>query len=68
MWKKVYYTVKRGDTLSAIALRYRTSVSKIKKWNGLRNDMIYPGKKIVILKWEYFLVSFKFNLYYYNVN
>ena len=46
--KKVYYTVKRGDTLSEIAVKYRTSVSKIKRWNGLRSNLIYPGKKLVI--------------------
>ena len=46
--KKIYYTVKRGDTLSEIAVKYRTSVSKIKRWNGLRNNLIYPGKKLVI--------------------
>ena len=46
--KKVYYTVKKGDTLSEIAVKYRTSVSKIKRWNGLRNNLIYPGKKLVI--------------------
>ena len=46
--KKVYYTVKKGDTLSEIAVKYRTSVSKIKRWNGLRSNLIYPGKKLVI--------------------
>ena len=46
--KKIYYTVKKGDTLSEIAVKYRTSVSKIKRWNGLRNNLIYPGKKLVI--------------------
>ena len=46
--KKVYYSVRNGDTLSEIALRYRTSVSKIKKLNGLRKDTIYKGQKIRI--------------------
>ena len=46
--KKIYYTVRTGDTLSEIALRYRTSVSKIKKLNGLRKDTIYKGQKIRI--------------------
>ena len=48
--EKIYYTVKKGDTLSEIAVKYKTSVSKIKKWNGLRNNTIYPGKKLVIHK------------------
>ena len=46
--KKIYYTVRKGDTLSEIAVKYRTSVSKIKRWNGLRSNLIYPGKKLVI--------------------
>ena len=45
---KVYYTVKRGDTLSGIALKYRTSVRKIKKWNGLRSNKIRIGQKLQI--------------------
>ena len=48
--KKIFYTVKKNDNLSLIASKYRTSVSKIKRWNGLRNNTIYPGQKIVIHK------------------
>ena len=29
---KIYHTVRRGDTLSEIAMKYRTSIRKIKKW------------------------------------
>ncbi|MDC0145682.1 LysM peptidoglycan-binding domain-containing protein, partial [bacterium] len=46
--KKIFYTVKSGDTLSEIAIRFRTSVKKIKTWNGIRNDVIYVGKKLTI--------------------
>ena len=46
--KQVYHTVRSGDTLSEIAMAYRTSVRKIKKWNGLRSDRIYPGQKLKI--------------------
>ena len=44
-----YHTVKRGDTLSAIASRYGTSVSAIQKLNGslIRNvNLIQVGWKI----------------------
>lgn len=35
----VYYTVKRGDTLSAIAKKYNTTVDQLMKWNsGLIKD------------------------------
>ena len=46
--KQIYHTVRFGDTLSEIAMSYRTSVRKIKKWNGLRSDRIYPGQKLKI--------------------
>ena len=46
--KQVYYTVRSGDTLSEIAIVYRTSVRKIKKWNGLRSDRIFTGQKLKI--------------------
>ena len=46
--KQIYHTVRGGDTLSEIAMAYRTSVGKIKKWNGLRSDRIYTGQKLKI--------------------
>ena len=42
------YKVKSGDTLSEIAQKYHTSVSKIKKANGLRSDMIRTGQVLKI--------------------
>ena len=47
---KIYHTVKSGDTLSEIASKYRTSIKKIKKWNGIRenDNVIYVGKKLII--------------------
>ena len=46
--KKVYHTVRGGETLSGIAVRFRTSVKKIKKLNGLRSDFIKKGQKLRI--------------------
>ncbi|MDF2857737.1 MAG: peptidoglycan endopeptidase [Neobacillus sp.] len=40
------YTVKKGDTLSKIALDHQTSVSKIKTLNNLKSDMIYVNQKL----------------------
>lgn len=42
------YKVKSGDTLSAIALRYRTSVTAIKRLNNLRSDRIDIGQILKI--------------------
>ena len=44
---KTYYTIKSGDTLSAISARYGTSVSQLCSWNGIANaNKIYVGQKI----------------------
>ena len=49
--KKIYYTIKRGDTLSGIAVKNKTSLSKIKKWNNIKDaNKIKPGQKLVIYK------------------
>ena len=47
---KIHHTVRAGDTLGEIASRYKTSIKKIKKWNGIRenDNLIYVGKKIII--------------------
>lgn len=42
------HTVQRGDTLSAIASRYRTSVAQLQKNNALRGSKIKPGDVIVV--------------------
>lgn len=45
-----HYTVKSGDTLSRIAVKYHTTVANLKKWNSLRSDMIRPGQKLKVKK------------------
>ncbi|RKO66866.1 LysM peptidoglycan-binding domain-containing protein [Desulfofundulus salinus] len=42
------YTVRPGDTLYLIGLRYGVSFQSIKAANGLRSDLIYPGQKLII--------------------
>ena len=43
------YVVKRGDTLSAIALRYHTTVSALQKLNRIGNpDLITEGATLLI--------------------
>ena len=44
------HTVKRGDTLSHIAKRYGSSVSAIRRANGISGSLIYPGQKLVVPK------------------
>ncbi|OYT16559.1 MAG: lytic transglycosylase [Bacteroidetes bacterium 4572_77] len=42
------HIVRSGENLGLIARKYRTSVSRIKSWNGLRNSRIYPGQKLIV--------------------
>jgi hypothetical protein len=44
----VSHTVKSGDTLYGLALRYKSSVAKIKAANGLKSDLIRPGQTLRI--------------------
>jgi LysM repeat protein len=42
------YTVRRGDTLSAIAARHGTTVAALMQANGLRSSLIYAGQRLII--------------------
>lgn len=45
--EKQYYTVKKGDNLTAIAKQYKTTVNQLVKLNNIKNpNLIYPGQKI----------------------
>lgn len=47
----INYKVKKGDTLSAIAKKYNTTVSKIAKDNGIKDiNKIYPNEILKIKK------------------
>lgn len=41
-------TVRKGDTLSSIARRNNTTIAKLKKLNGLKNDKIQIGQKLKV--------------------
>ncbi len=42
------YTIRKGDTLSAIAARNGTSVAALQRANGIKGSLIQPGKSLVI--------------------
>lgn len=42
------YTVRRGDTLSAIAKHHGVSVAQLRGANGMRGDMLQVGQKLQI--------------------
>ena len=42
------HSVKRGDTLYGLALKYKTSVGSIQRANRMRNTVIGIGQKLII--------------------
>ena len=44
----IVHVVKRGDTLSEIAARYRISQKQIQRWNKLRSNRIYAGQSLKV--------------------
>ena len=47
--KLKYHTIKKGDTLWDISIKYHSSVAEIKKWNNITNSYrLKPGKKLIV--------------------
>lgn len=47
--QKLHYPVRRGDSLSTIADRFRVAVKDIVKWNQLsKNKYLQPGQRLVL--------------------
>ena len=44
----IYYTVKKGDNLYRIGLKYNVTVDDLKTWNNLKSDLIRDGQKLII--------------------
>lgn len=43
-----YYQVRGGDTLWSIAKKYQLTPKKIKSWNNIEGDIIYPGRRLLL--------------------
>ena len=48
MNERTTHRVKSGETLGHIARKYGVRVSEIKRWNGLKSDVIRVGQRIVV--------------------
>lgn len=47
----LYYTVRKGDTLTALARRFKVSTTLLASWNNLKGKMVLaPGKKLIIAR------------------
>ncbi|HIJ95576.1 MAG TPA: transglycosylase SLT domain-containing protein [Desulfuromonadales bacterium] len=48
-----YYTVKKGDTLAAVAKRFNVSTQLLSAWNNLKTKVaLKPGRRIIIAKFS----------------
>lgn len=45
---RVVHVVRRGESLSTISRKYKTSTSALMRLNGLRKAVIYPGQSIIV--------------------
>ncbi|MCU7919806.1 MAG: LysM peptidoglycan-binding domain-containing protein [Candidatus Thiodiazotropha sp. (ex Epidulcina cf. delphinae)] len=43
---KLHYKVRRGDSLSRIAQRFKVSISDLKRWNTLNSKYLQPGQRL----------------------
>ncbi|MGW8286920.1 MAG: LysM peptidoglycan-binding domain-containing protein [Desulfobulbales bacterium] len=45
---ETFYQVRSGDSLWTIARRHNISPEKIKRWNNLQDNTIYPGNRLLL--------------------
>ncbi len=43
-----YHKIRSGETLSTIARKYGISVKTLKQWNGLKNNNIRAGRRLIV--------------------
>lgn len=46
----IRHTVKRGESIGAIANKYNVTSSQIRKWNGMKSNTVHSGQKLIIKK------------------
>ncbi len=44
--QQIVYTVRRGESLWSISRKFAVDVAAIRKWNGLKRDLLKPGQKL----------------------
>lgn len=42
------HRVKRGETLGAVAMRYRVSIAQLKRWNNMKSDRLAIGQNLKV--------------------
>ncbi len=44
--QQIVYTVRPGESLWSISRKFSVDVASIRKWNGLKRDLLKPGQKL----------------------
>ena len=45
---KIIHTVKKGEYLHLLEIKYKVSAEKIRQWNNLQSDILFTNQKLVI--------------------
>jgi membrane-bound lytic murein transglycosylase D len=49
-FRRLTYTLRRGQTIGTVAEKYHVSPSQLRRWNGLRKDqLLKPGRQLLVL-------------------
>jgi len=49
-FRRLNYTLRRGQTLATVAEKYHVSPAQLRKWNGLRKEQpLKPGRQLLVL-------------------
>lgn len=48
--KKVYHTVRSGESLGKIAEKHHVSISELRRWNKINGSLIRSGQRLVLYK------------------
>jgi membrane-bound lytic murein transglycosylase D len=57
--RRIIHKVKKGETLTALAIKYDTSTQTLKNLNGLRSSKVKVGQNLTIKQGDFRTVSFK---------
>lgn len=54
--ENIYHIVKKGETLYGLAIKYKTSISKLKELNGLKSTVLQIGQKLIVSGYSLYIV------------
>ena len=49
-YNEKYHIVESGESVALLSRRYHVSIDQLRKWNHLKNDLIYPKQKVIVYR------------------